>query len=123
MGASGITLLLGLAGDWLGGSRPISTVLLAIASIAGAWYVAPRGIRAALNRALDMNFLMTIAAGGAWVIGEHGEAAATLFLFSVAEVLESYSMDRARNAIKALMHSVSARGDRAPRWHRVEGPG
>jgi Cd2+/Zn2+-exporting ATPase len=31
------------------------------------------------------------------------EAAATLFLFAVAELLESYSMDRARNAIKALM--------------------
>ncbi len=56
-----------------------------------------------MNRALDMNFLMTVAAVGAWIIGEHAEAAATLFLFAVAELLESYSMDRARNAIRALM--------------------
>ena len=37
------------------------------------------------------------------MIGEQTEAAATLFLFAVAELLEAFSMDRARNAIKALM--------------------
>jgi Cd2+/Zn2+-exporting ATPase len=50
-----------------------------------------------------MNFLMSTAALGAWAIGQPEEAAATLFLFAVAELLESRSMDRARNAIKALM--------------------
>src|SRR5690606_38859817 len=46
---------------------------------------------------------MSAAAVGAWIIGEPEEAAATLFLFGVAELLESYSMGRARNAIRALM--------------------
>ena len=79
------------------------TALLVASSVAGGWYVVPKGIMALRSGALDMNFLMTIAAVGAWIIGEPTEAAATLFLFSVAELLESYSMDRARNAIKALM--------------------
>lgn len=100
---SGVALAVGVAGGYLGLPREATLALLAVATIAGGWYVVPRGIRAAVNRALDMNFLMTIAAAGAWIIGEQGEAAATLFLFAVAELLESYSMDRARNAIKALM--------------------
>ena len=98
-GALGAALLLGLAG-----ADPILiTVLLLAASIAGGWYVVPRGIRAALKRRLDMNFLMTVAAIGAWLIGEQAEAASTLFLFALAELLESRSMDRARDAIRRLM--------------------
>ncbi|MHB1168895.1 MAG: heavy metal translocating P-type ATPase [Longimicrobiales bacterium] len=73
------------------------------AMVTGGWYIIPRGIRAAMNRALDMNFLMSIAAVGALFIGEYEEAASALFLFAVAQLLETYSMDRARNAIKALM--------------------
>ena len=97
--ALGLALLLQAAGL----SRQAVLMMLAVSTVAGGWYVVPRGLKAAMNRALDMNFLMSIAAAGACVIGEQTEAAATLFLFAVAELLESYSMDRARNAIKGLM--------------------
>jgi Cd2+/Zn2+-exporting ATPase len=73
------------------------------AVIAGGWYVFPRGYRAARNRVLDMNFLMSAAAVGALLIGEYAEAASVMFLFAVAQLLERASMDRARNAIRALM--------------------
>ncbi len=86
---SGVFLSLGLAGDWFGAEGRLVVGSFAISSISGAWFVAPRGMRAAINRALDMNFLMTLAAAGAWIIGEQAEAAATLFLFAVAELLES----------------------------------
>ena len=101
--ASGLTLTLALVVGQVGGSAAIGTLLLAVSTVAGGWFVVPRGFRAALNRALDMNFLMSVAAVGAWLIGEQTEAAATLFLFAIAELLERHSMDRARNAIKALM--------------------
>ena len=101
--ASGAGVALGLLAKVSGLPEWAELALFALATIAGGWYVIPRGLRAALNRALDMNFLMSAAAIGAWIIGEPEEAAATLFLFAVAELLESYSMDRARNAIKALM--------------------
>lgn len=101
--ASGVALGLALLLGQFGVPRTVTIALLALSSIAGGWYVVPRGLRAAMNRALDMNFLMSVAAAGAWIIGEQTEAAATLFLFAIAELLEAHSMDRARNAIKALM--------------------
>jgi Zn2+/Cd2+-exporting ATPase len=87
----------GLASDAVGVISAVGAV------VAGGWYVFPRGYRAALNRALDMNFLMSAAAVGALLIGEYVEAASVMFLFAVAQLLETFSMERARNAIRSLM--------------------
>ncbi len=62
-----------------------------------AWFAATRAHN------VDMNVLMTIAAVGAMIIGEFVEGAVTVVLFSVGELLEGYSADRARNAIRKLM--------------------
>ena len=50
-----------------------------------------------------MNFLMTAAIAGAVLIGEPLEGAAIAFLFSLAELLESSAVARARNSIDALL--------------------
>ena len=100
---SGVLLLTGLVLGWLGAESGLTTTALILSAIAGGWFIVPQGVRAARHRALDMNFLMSVAAVGAGAIGQWGEAASAMFLFSVAQLLESYSMDRARNAIKALM--------------------
>ena len=63
----------------------------------------PDGLRAARELSLDMNFLMTVAILGAVAIGEYLEAAAIAFLFSTAELLESYAVDRARASMESLM--------------------
>ncbi|MBX9768516.1 MAG: cation-translocating P-type ATPase, partial [Bdellovibrionales bacterium] len=55
------------------------------------------------NRSLDMNVLMTMAATGAFVIQEYSEAAAVVFLFSLAEMLEAFSVARARKAINEVL--------------------
>ncbi|MHC8307868.1 heavy metal translocating P-type ATPase [Pseudomonas sp. PB3P13] len=52
---------------------------------------------------LNINALMSIAVTGAILIGQWPEAAMVMFLFTVAELIEAKSLDRARNAISGLM--------------------
>ncbi len=61
------------------------------------------------NRSLDIDLLISIAIIGALAAslgfgaGLYLEAALLAFLFSVAELLERYSIDRARNSLRELM--------------------
>ncbi|GMR12175.1 MAG: heavy metal translocating P-type ATPase [Gemmatimonadota bacterium] len=91
-------------------------LLLLASALVGGWNFFPKGARAARSLALDMNFLMTVAIIGAVAVGELPEAAAIAFLFAIAELLESYSADRARASVEALM-------DLAPDSARVERDG
>lgn len=100
---AGVLWVFSLAAEHLLGAEPIAAALAIGAMVAAGWYIVPRGVRAARHGALDMNSLMSIAAFGALLIGEYEEAASALFLFAVAQLLETHSMDRARGAIKALM--------------------
>ena len=77
--------------------------LYAIAIITGGYGFARKGLLATLRLSLDMNALMTIAVLGAVFLGDWLEAATVVFLFSLANLLESRSMDRARRAVEQLM--------------------
>ncbi|MFN5027593.1 MAG: heavy metal translocating P-type ATPase, partial [Burkholderiales bacterium] len=52
---------------------------------------------------LNINLLMSVAVIGAVAIGQWPEAAVVIWLFGIAEMIEVLSLDRARNAIRALM--------------------
>lgn len=52
---------------------------------------------------IDIDLLMVIAIFGAALIGEWEEAAEIVILFSVAELIEAYTLDKARNSIRELM--------------------
>ncbi|MGE1153010.1 heavy metal translocating P-type ATPase [Pseudomonas kitaguniensis] len=62
-----------------------------------------KGWIALKNLNLNINALMSIAVTGALLIGQWPEAAMVMFLFTVAELIEAKSLDRARNAISGLM--------------------
>lgn len=55
------------------------------------------------ERRLTIDALVVVAVIGAVLLGQWWEAAAVVFLFSLSELLEDYTLDRARNAIHALM--------------------
>ncbi len=74
-----------------------------VAVISGGIYIFPKGLVEARNLRLGMNFLMSLAVIGALFIGEWSEAAMVVFLFTLAQLLESYSVQRARRSIESLM--------------------
>jgi Cd2+/Zn2+-exporting ATPase len=75
----------------------------AVSALVGGWNFFPKGFAAAKRLSLDMNSLMSVAIVGALLLGEFFEAASIAVLFSVAELLETYSVDRARASIESLM--------------------
>ena len=79
----------------------ISLVFSSILS--GSLTTYKKGWIALRNGNLNMNALMSIAVTGAMAIGSLPEAAMVMFLFSIAEVIEAKSLDRARNAISGLL--------------------
>lgn len=101
---SGILTGFGLLIGWMHiGPAWLETLVFVIATLAGGLLVFPHAWKALLGMRLDMNVLMTVAVAGAWIIGEHGEAAAVVFLFSLSELLESWAATRARRAVQALL--------------------
>ncbi len=74
-----------------------------LSMVIGGYFIGKRAFFSIRFLNIDMNVLMTIAVIGAAILGEWGEAATVVFLFSLAQLLEHYSMDRSRNAVKELM--------------------
>lgn len=81
----------------------LQTVSFALATLAGGLLVVPAAFGALLKLRLDMNVLMTVAVTGAWLVGEGAEGAAVVFLFALSELLESWSVGRARRAVASLL--------------------
>jgi Zn2+/Cd2+-exporting ATPase len=100
---SGLALTLGLAVRWLAGSGPIVWVAFAAAVILAGTQTARRAWTSLTTGRLDIHVLMMVAVAGALVLGEWAEAASVVFLFALAQALESRAMERARGAIRALM--------------------
>lgn len=107
-------LLVGLSGcaaigaeitGWATSNEQAVVVIgLSVASIIlGGIETVKKGLVALKTFTLNINFLMMIAIIGAALIGEWPEAAMVTFLFALAELIEAYSLDRARNAIRNLM--------------------
>ena len=103
-GALGLGFVLQTAGvDLMPASVPFA------ASIAlGVVPVARRALTSIRAAVLDINVLMLVAVAGAIALGEWGEAASVVFLFALAQLLESRAMDRARGAIRGLIELAPA---------------
>lgn len=100
---SGSLALLGFLLSHLGLPRAATVPLYALAMASGGWLAARRAYFAVRALSLDINVLMCLAVAGAAAIGDWLEGATVIFLFALANLLESRSMERARRSIRALM--------------------
>jgi Cd2+/Zn2+-exporting ATPase len=81
----------------------VVAIIALISILSGGLGTYKKGWIALKNFNLNINALMSIAVTGAILIGQWPEAAMVMFLFTVAELIEAKSLDRARNAISGLM--------------------
>ncbi|WP_262174541.1 heavy metal translocating P-type ATPase [Haloarcula laminariae] len=81
----------------------VADVLFLGAVVASGIPVIRGGYYSAKNLSLDIDLLMGTAIIAATGIGYFVEAATLAVLFSVAEMLEDYAMDRARDSLRELM--------------------
>lgn len=101
---SAVLLAFGLIYEFLTSQYLLAQVsFLLVVAISGKDII-KRAVKSLFKkRYLDMNFLISIAAVGAFLIGHGEEGAAVMFLFFIAESLEDYAADRARRSIKDLL--------------------
>ena len=105
LGLGGIAAILAEVIAWSGGSDkswPVVVLALFAITVSGTGTY-KKGWIALKNLNLNINALMAIAVTGAVLIEQWPEAAMVMVLFTLAEMIEAMSLDRARNAIRGLM--------------------
>jgi cation-transporting ATPase G len=107
-GLAGLALAAGLAAG-LAGAGGAASVCFAAALVTGGSTFVPEAVRGLRRGRLGVDTLMAVAAAGAVVLGERGEAATLAFLFSISEALESYALARARQGLRSLLELVPPR--------------
>jgi Cd2+/Zn2+-exporting ATPase len=100
----------------------VVAIIALVAIFSGGLTTYKKGWIALKNFNLNINALMSIAVTGAVLIGQWPEAAMVMFLFTVAELIEAKSLDRARNAIGGLMQLTpeTATVQQDGQWVEVE---
>lgn len=92
----------------------------ALAIVAGLWRLWPRALAALRHLRLDMHVLVCLSAAGAAAIGQWAEAATVAFLFAVAHRLETWSLERARDALARVASRGSVSTDSSQQSAPVE---
>ena len=100
--SGGLILAAWLVGKVWGLQGWQNSLMVAAALIAG-WDIALRAFTSLRNRYISIELLVTIATGGALIIGEFWEAAAVTFLFILGAFLEARTLSQTRNVLKGLL--------------------
>ncbi|MGG2201157.1 heavy metal translocating P-type ATPase [Paenibacillus validus] len=98
-----VSALLLAAGYILGEDHSLSFIFYTTSIVIGGYELFIKGVQNLFRFQFDMNVLMTIAILGAAAIGQWSEGATVVILFAISEVLERYSMEKARQSIRSLM--------------------
>ncbi|KVX12237.1 hypothetical protein WL02_02385 [Burkholderia ubonensis] len=120
---AGVAAIASEAASWAGLPSWLAAVLALGAVLACGITTYKKGWIALRNGNLNINALMSIAVTGAMAIGQWPEAAMVMVLFTIAELIEAKSLDRACNAIQGLMRlapDTATVRDADGSWRTVE---
>ena len=101
---SGMLLLVGFILSRAAAPEAASLSLYIAAILIGGYYFGREALEELIyEREVGIELLMTVAAVVAALMGEAGEGAMLVFLYSISEAAEGYTEEKTRSAIKALM--------------------
>ena len=102
--ASGALLLLGWICGLLGTPELLVTGVFLVAMALGGYFFGREALEALVfEREIGIELLMSVAAVVAAALGQPGEGAMLVFLYSISEAAEGYTVAKTRSAIRALM--------------------
>jgi Cd2+/Zn2+-exporting ATPase len=94
---------LGFTIPFLNVTATLSVIIYYVSILVAAVYIGIVGLKElVVERRFSVEFLMAVAALGAFYLGFLFEAATVLFLYSLAEYFEGYIADRARRTVEKL---------------------
>ncbi|PVY22291.1 heavy metal translocating P-type ATPase [Williamsia muralis] len=103
---AGILLVAALITSVIEGPQYLEVGLQVGALVIAGYTFVPSTLRRLARGKIGVGTLMTIAAVGAVMLGEVGEAAMLAFLFAISEGLEEYAVTRTRRGLRALLSLV-----------------
>lgn len=106
---AGVAAIASEAVEWSGLPTWMAAALALVAVLTCGITTYKKGWIAIRHGNLNINALMSIAVTGALLLGQWPEAAMVMVLFTIAELIEAKSLDRARNAIRGLMQLAPER--------------
>jgi Zn2+/Cd2+-exporting ATPase len=78
----------------------------ALATVIGGWKNFINAAHSLARGRFNMSVLMSVAVFGAFAIRQYEEGAVVAFLFSISEILEAWTLEKARHSIQQLMDIV-----------------
>lgn len=103
---TGILIVGAFSIEWFIGNEGLSAFLLLLASLVGGFPIIVQAFQALRVGVVSIDFLVTLAILGAFVIQEFEESAIVAFLFLFGAFLEQRTLAKTRSAIKDLVNLV-----------------
>lgn len=100
---SGLFILLALIGNIFNFLNDYTYIFFLFAIIVGGLKIFKKGMISLRYLTFDMNFLMSIAVIGAIILGEYSEGALVVFLFSLGNSIQNYTLSKTRSSIDSLV--------------------
>lgn len=83
---------------------PINMILIVVAYIILIYKTLLTALKQLKNRKINENFLVSISAIGAYLLGKHHEGLMVIFLYELGKMLEGKAVSRSRNSVSELMN-------------------
>lgn len=83
---------------------PINMILIVVAYIILIYKTLLTALKQLKNRKINENFLVSISAIGAYLLGKHHEGLMVIFLYELGKMLEEKAVARSRNSVSELMN-------------------